>query len=102
MIRALKLAVVVALAPVAIPQASDNFEVAAVKPLGPIPSGNGRGTPAPGGAGRGCDGGFPRVDGTRFTVTTTPYALITWAYGYNRTWGCSYVSSGDLLTGGHS
>jgi uncharacterized protein (TIGR03435 family) len=102
---ALKLATaIVVLAPVAIPQveSSDNFEVVSVKPLGPVPSGGGRGTAAPGGAGGGCDGGFPKVDGSRFTVTTTPYALITWAYGYNKTWGCSYVSFGDLLTGGPS
>ncbi len=28
--------------------------------------------------------------------------LITWAYGYNKVWGCSYASFGDLLTGGPS
>lgn len=80
----------------------DTFEVASVKPLGPVPAGGGRGTAEPGGFGRGCDAGFPRVDGSRFSVTTTTYALITWAYGYNKTWGCSYVSFGDLLTGGPS
>ncbi len=83
-------------------QAADTFEVVSVKPLGAVPAGNGRGTAAPGGAGVGCDGGFPRVDGGRFSVNTTPYALITWAYGYNKTWGCSYVTYGDLLTGGPS
>ncbi len=83
-------------------QAADTFEVVSVKPLGAVPPGNGRGTAAPGGAGVGCDGGFPRVDGGRFSVNTTPYALITWAYGYNKTWGCSYVTYGDLLTGGPS
>ena len=55
-----------------------------------------------GGIGVGCDGHAPQVEGRRFTVTATPYALITWAYGYNRTWGCSYVIFADLLTGGPS
>lgn len=64
------------------------FEVAAVKPQQPAPI-----------SARGCDGGFPKIEGNRFIVTTTPYALITWAYGYNKTWGCSYVNFGDLLTG---
>jgi uncharacterized protein (TIGR03435 family) len=50
--------------------------------------------------GVGCDGNAPRMDGSRFTVTTTPYALISWAYGYNKTWGCSYVSFANLITGG--
>ena len=84
------------------PELPASFEVASVKPMGPVPAGGGRGTSASGGAGLGCDGGFPRVDADRFTVVTTPYALITWAYGYNKTWGCSYVSFGDLLTGGPS
>jgi uncharacterized protein (TIGR03435 family) len=83
-------------------EAADTFEVVSVRPAGAVPAGGGRGSPGPGGAGLGCDGGFPRVDRSRFTVTTTPYALITWAYGYNKTWGCSYVSFGDLLTGGPS
>lgn len=97
-------AAIAALAPVGMlpAQSADSFEVVSVKLLGPIPAGGGRGSPAPGGAGLGCDGGFPRVDGGRFVVTTTPYALITWAYGYNKTWGCSYASFGDLLTGGPS
>jgi uncharacterized protein (TIGR03435 family) len=105
MTTALKLATALAvLAPAGIPQteSSNSFEVASVKSVGPVPGGGGRGTTAAGGAGVGCDGGFPRVDGSLFTVTTTPYALITWAYGYNKTWGCSYVSFGDLLTGGPS
>lgn len=76
------------------------FEVASVKSQGPVPSGDGRGTNAVGGMGLGCDGGFPRIQGKRFIVTTTPYALITWAYGYNKTWGCSYVNFAGLLTGG--
>jgi len=97
----LRLAVTLAaLALVAKPQiGSGGFEVASVKPAGPISATEvGR----KGGAGGGCDGGFPKVDGSQFAVTTTTYALITWAYGYNKTWGCSYVSFGDLLTGGPS
>lgn len=70
------------------------FEVASVKPLGPV-SGFAGGM-------RGCDGGFPKVEGNRSVVTTTPFALITWAYGYNKVWGCAFTSSGDLITGGPS
>src|SRR5262249_27856058 len=105
MTNALKLAAAIAvLAPAAIPQTelSNSFEVVSVKPLGPVPGGDGRGTTAAGGFGVGCDAGFPKVDGSLFTVRTTPYALITWDYGYNKSWGCSYVSFGDLLTGGPS
>ena len=76
------------------------FEVASVKPVGPVEGGYGRGDTGPGGMGVGCDGNAPRMDNKRFTVTTTPFALITWAYGYNKTWGCSYVSFANLLTGG--
>jgi len=83
-------------------QSPTAFEVASVKPMGPVPAGGGRGTNASGGAGEGCDGGFPRLDNDRFSVVTTPFALITWAYGYNKTWGCSYVSFGNLLSGGPS
>jgi uncharacterized protein (TIGR03435 family) len=68
------------------------FEVASVKPLGSF-------TPIPQ-LGPGCDGGFPRVEHNRFTVTTTVFALITWAYGFNKNGGCSFVSMGDFLTGG--
>src|SRR5215831_2686376 len=82
------------------PSATDSFEVASVKPVGPVPSGNGRGSDGSGGIGGGCDGGFPKLEHNRFTVTTTPYALITWAYGYNKVWGCSFVSFGNLLIGG--
>ncbi len=81
-------------------QTPDAFEVVSVKPLGPVPGGGGRGSDAAGGMGGGCDGGFPKVDHNHFVVTTTPYALTTWAYGYNKVWGCSYVSFGNLLTGG--
>jgi uncharacterized protein (TIGR03435 family) len=69
------------------------FEVASVKPLGPVTGGFSAGM-------NGCDGSFPRVDGNRFVVSTTPFALITWAYGYNKVWGCAFTSSGDLITGG--
>jgi len=68
------------------------FEVASVKPLGsfsPIPA-----------LGPGCDGGFPSVEHNRFTVTTTAFALITWAYGFNKNGGCTFVSVGDFLNGG--
>lgn len=81
---------------------AQSFEVASVKPVGEVQAGGGRGTTGEGGMGVGCDGNAPRIDGNRFTVTTTPYALITWAYGYNKTWGCSYVSFADLLSGGPS
>jgi uncharacterized protein (TIGR03435 family) len=90
------------LPPIMIAQTASSFEVVSVKPLGPVPGGGGRGSDAAGGIGGGCDGGFPKVENNRFTVITTPYALITWAYGYNKVWGCSYVSFGDLLTGGPS
>jgi uncharacterized protein (TIGR03435 family) len=88
--------------PITIAQSAPSFEVVSVKPLGPVPAGGGRGSDAAGGIGGGCDGGFPKVENNRFSVITTPYALITWAYGYNKVWGCSYVSFADLLTGGPS
>jgi uncharacterized protein (TIGR03435 family) len=92
---------VAALALVAKPQTgSDGFEVASIKPAGANASLGELGRK--GGGGSGCDGSFPKVDGGYFSVTTTTYALITWAYGYNKTWGCSYVSFGDLVTGGPS
>src|SRR5580700_11482133 len=74
-------------------QAPLTFEVASVKPLGQVTGGFAGGM-------SGCDGGFPKVGGNRFVVTTTPFALITWAYGYNKVWGCAFTSSGDLITGG--
>lgn len=70
--------------------ADEVFEVVSVKPSGAV--GNLYGT--------GCDGGFPRVEHNRFTVTTTTYALLTWAYGFNKWGGCSYVSYGNTLSGG--
>ncbi len=77
-----------------IPQATDAFEVASIKPLGEANAA----TLARFGAG--CDGGFPRVERNRFTVTTTAYALMTWAYGFNNHGGCSFVSYGGLIKGG--
>ena len=72
----------------------DAFDVATIKPAGDV-------NPAVlAGLGGGCDGGFPRVEHKRFTVTTTLYALTTWAYGFNKNGGCSFVSFGGLLTGG--
>jgi uncharacterized protein (TIGR03435 family) len=77
------------------------FEVASVKPMGPVLGGpEGRGGFA--GGMNGCDGSFPKVESNRFSVTTTPFALITWAYGYNKVWGCAFTSSGDLISGGPS
>lgn len=99
--RVVKIAGAMALAAgLAAAQSSVAFEVVSVKPAGAVPSGDGRGSDGPGGMGRGCDGNAPRFDGSHFVVTTTPYALITWAYGYNKTWGCSWAAFGDLLTGG--
>jgi uncharacterized protein (TIGR03435 family) len=48
--------------------------------------------------GSGCDGGFPRIEGNRFVVTTTLYSLIGWAYGFNKQGGCSFVSIGNFLS----
>jgi uncharacterized protein (TIGR03435 family) len=76
-------------------RAPDTFEVASVKPIGQVGGGFAGGM-------NGCDGSFPKVAGNRFVVTTTPFALITWAYGYNKVWGCAFTSSGDLITGGPS
>ena len=76
--------------------ARDAFEVASVRPAGD----------APGEAlamfGSGCDGSFPRVENNRFRVTTTLFALMTWAYGFNNRGGCSFVTHGGLITGGPS
>lgn len=77
------------------------FDVASVKAVGPVAGGpEGRGGFA--GGMNGCDGSFPKVESNRFSVTTTSFALITWAYGYNKVWGCAFTSSGDLITGGPS
>lgn len=73
-------------------QPKDTFDVASIKPAGSFTT-----SPA---LGPGCDGGFPRVENNRFVVTTTAFALITWAYGFNKHGGCSFVSIGDFLSGG--
>ena len=73
------------------PPQADSFEVVSVRSQSPM-TGNS--------FGEGCDGGFPRVEHNRFTVTTTAYALLTWAYGFNKNGGCSFVSYGNYLTGG--
>ena len=70
------------------------FEVATIKPAGDVDA------RVLAGLGGGCDGGFPRVDRRRFTVTTTAYALTTWAFGFNKHGGCSFVSFGGFVTGG--
>jgi uncharacterized protein (TIGR03435 family) len=75
-------------------QAPDKFEVASIKSLGEANAA------ALAQFGDGCDGGFPRVDHNRFTVTTTAYALMTWAYGFNKNGGCSFVSYGGFISGG--
>ena len=74
----------------------DVFEVASVKPMGDAPA------ERLAAYGRGCDGSFPQVENNRFRVTTTVFALITWAYGYNDRGGCSFTSNGNLITGGPS
>jgi uncharacterized protein (TIGR03435 family) len=77
-------------------QSADTFEVASIKALGEANAA------ALARFGDGCDGGFPRVEGSRFTVTTTVYALLTWAYAFNNRGGCSFVSHGDFIAGGPS
>jgi uncharacterized protein (TIGR03435 family) len=74
--------------------ASDSFEVASVRPSDPA-------FPAAFAAyGEGCDGSFPRVENHRFVVKTTLYALMTWAYGFNKFGGCSFVNYGGMISGG--
>jgi uncharacterized protein (TIGR03435 family) len=75
-------------------QTPEAFEVASVKPAGEALAA------AMAAFGAGCDGGFPRVDHNRFAATTTLYALMTWAYGFNKNGGCSFVSYGDFISGG--
>src|SRR5262245_47431010 len=77
-------------------QSADTFEVASIKALGEANAA------ALARFGDGCDGGFPRVERNRFTVTTTVYALTTWAYGFNNRGGCSFVSYGGFISGGPS
>ena len=71
------------------------FEVATIKPIDGAVDPRVRAS-----LGGGCDGNAPRITRNRFTVSTTPYALITWAYGFNRNGGCSFVSFGGFITGG--
>jgi hypothetical protein len=75
-------------------QSRDAFDVASIKPAGEAS------VAAMTRFGGGCDGGFPRVERNRFTATTTLYALMTWAYGFNNRGGCSFVSYGDFISGG--
>src|SRR5688500_4454294 len=75
-------------------QATGTFDVVSVKAMGPA-SGE-----ALARFGSGCDGSFPRVENRRFTVTTTAYALVAWAYGFNRNGGCGFVTNGNFITGG--
>lgn len=77
-------------------QARDAFEVASVKPMGDAPA------ERLAAYGRGCDGSFPQVENNRFRVTTTVFALITWAYDFNDRGGCSFTTNGNLITGGPS
>ena len=77
-------------------QTQEAFDVVSVKAMGPA-SGE-----ALARFGNGCDGSFPRVEGRRFAVATTAYALITWAYGFNKNGGCGFVTNGDFIVGGPS
>jgi uncharacterized protein (TIGR03435 family) len=77
-------------------QAPELFELVSVKAMGPA-SGEVLAR-----FGSGCDGSFPRLENRRFNVTTTAYALITWAYGFNKNGGCGFVTNGNFITGGPS
>jgi uncharacterized protein (TIGR03435 family) len=79
---------------VTLAQTSEPFEVVSVKSKGPAPG------ELIARFGDGCDGSFPRVEDRRFAVTTTTYALMTWAYGFNTNGGCGFVSNGNFITGG--
>jgi hypothetical protein len=63
-----------ALAVVAMPQtrSPEAFEVASVKAAGPVPSGKGRGTNPSVEREKAATQASPKVDGSRFSVTTTP------------------------------
>jgi uncharacterized protein (TIGR03435 family) len=74
-------------------QSPETFDVVSVKAMGPA-SGE-----ALARFGAGCDGSFPRVENKRLTVTTA-YALITWAYGFNKNGGCGFVTNGNFIVGG--
>ena len=82
--------------PPAAQPSQDAFEVASVRPAENVPG------EVLARFGAGCDGSFPRVENTRFGVTTTVYALMTWAYGYNDRGGCGFVTNGNLISGGPS
>jgi uncharacterized protein (TIGR03435 family) len=75
-------------------QTPDSFEVASVKAMGPASA------ELLARFGAGCDGSFPRVENRRFSVTTTAYALMTWAYGFNKNGGCGFVTNGNFIVGG--
>src|SRR5215471_14896143 len=75
-------------------QSSEAFDVVSVKSLGPASA------EALARFGSGCDGSFPRVENRRFTVATTAFALITWAYGFNKNGGCGFVNNGNFIVGG--
>jgi len=75
-------------------QVPETFEVVSVKSMGPASA------EALARFGSGCDGTFPRVENHRFSVATTAYALITWAYGFNKHGGCGFVNNGNFITGG--
>lgn len=75
-------------------QTSETFDVVSVKSMGPAPG------ELLARFGSGCDGSFPRVENRRFAVATTTYALITWAYGFNKNGGCGFVTNGNFITGG--
>jgi uncharacterized protein (TIGR03435 family) len=81
---------------VAAQPAQEAFEVASIRPAGDAPG------EALAAFGSGCDGSFPRVENNRFRVTTTLFALMTWAYGFNDRGGCSFVTHGGLIVGGPS
>ena len=81
------------LASAVVAQTPETFDVASIKSMGPAPG------ELLARFGSGCDGSFPRVENRRFTVTTTAYALITWAYGFNKNGGCGFVTNGNFITG---
>ena len=90
----LQLTALLIAATIAAAQAPDSFDVVSVKSLGPAsPEALAR-------FGSGCDGSFPRLENRRFAVSTTAYALITWAYGFNTHGGCGFVNNGNFLVGG--
>ena len=85
-------AVFIAGPPLPAAQPQEAFEVASVRPAENVPG------EVLARFGAGCDGSFPRVANNRFEVTTTVYALMTWAYGYNDRGGCGFVTNGNLIS----